>query len=175
MAAKKQTKSKTRTTAKKQGFQFHWWMAAALVAVVALVGVLVLRFSKASTSPWVPSNTLASEDGCATSVYGIPLETLSVGSKTNLPGGRGCVIFFLHLANGYQLGKNFKVNYNLWDGWNGSNSSYTYTQTDANWVKFFQRSNGLSQDGIVGPATWGALIKACYIDKVCAIVNAPNG
>lgn len=44
----KQTKSKSRTTAKKQGFQFRWWMAAGLVIVVALVGVLVLRFSKAS-------------------------------------------------------------------------------------------------------------------------------
>ncbi len=48
MAAKKQTKSKTRTTTKKQGFQFKWWMAAGLVIVVALVGVLVLRFSNAS-------------------------------------------------------------------------------------------------------------------------------
>ncbi len=48
MAAKKQTKSKTRTTTKKQGFQLRWWMAAALVVVVALVGILVLRYSRAS-------------------------------------------------------------------------------------------------------------------------------
>lgn len=46
MPAKKQAKS--RTSSKKSGFQFRWWMAAGLIVVVAIVGILVFRFSKAS-------------------------------------------------------------------------------------------------------------------------------
>jgi hypothetical protein len=53
MAAKKQTKSKTRTATKKQGFQFKWWMGLGLVVVVALVGVLVFRFSRACAAPFI--------------------------------------------------------------------------------------------------------------------------
>lgn len=44
----KQIKSKTRTTAKKQGFQFKWWMGAGLVALVAVIGVIVVRYSNAA-------------------------------------------------------------------------------------------------------------------------------
>lgn len=42
--------SRTRVSknTRKGGFKFRWWMAAGLVVVVALVGVLVLRYSKAA-------------------------------------------------------------------------------------------------------------------------------
>lgn len=46
----KQTKSKTRTTAKKQGFQFRWWMGLGLVVIIALIGAVVVRFSNAGNS-----------------------------------------------------------------------------------------------------------------------------
>lgn len=42
---------KTRTATKKQPkFQFQWWMAVGMVVLVALAGVLILRFSHASGS-----------------------------------------------------------------------------------------------------------------------------
>ena len=47
MSAKKSNVRKS--SSKSGGFKFRWWMAVGLVAVVALVGVLVLRFSRAST------------------------------------------------------------------------------------------------------------------------------
>lgn len=34
-----------------KGFKFRWWMAVAIIASVAIVGILVLRFSKASVIP----------------------------------------------------------------------------------------------------------------------------
>lgn len=47
-------KSKTRTNSNRQSFKFRWWMAAGLVVFVALVGVLVLRYSHASVaSAWI--------------------------------------------------------------------------------------------------------------------------
>lgn len=46
MPTKKTTKS--RTSSKKSSFKFRWWMAAGLVAVVAIVGIVVLRFSHAA-------------------------------------------------------------------------------------------------------------------------------
>ena len=50
MAAKKQTKLKTRTTTKKQGFKFRWWMGAVIVLVILIAGVAILRFSQAFTN-----------------------------------------------------------------------------------------------------------------------------
>lgn len=40
-------------TSKSTGFKFKWWMAVVLVAVVAVVGVLVLRFSHASGDSYI--------------------------------------------------------------------------------------------------------------------------
>jgi len=34
-----------------KGFRFRWWMAVVIIASVAIVGILVLRFSKASVIP----------------------------------------------------------------------------------------------------------------------------
>ncbi len=34
-----------------KGFKFRWWMAVVIIASVAIVGILVLRFSKASVIP----------------------------------------------------------------------------------------------------------------------------
>lgn len=61
MAAKKQTRSKTRTSTKKQGFKFRWWMGVLLVLVIAVVGVAVLRFSQAAAGSytWYYNNPLS--------------------------------------------------------------------------------------------------------------------
>jgi hypothetical protein len=49
MATKKTTKSRVSKTAKnkKGGFKFRWWMAVILVMIVAVVGIVVVRFSHA--------------------------------------------------------------------------------------------------------------------------------
>lgn len=39
-----------KSTSKSGGFKFNWWMGLGLVLVIALVGLLVLRFSKAGTA-----------------------------------------------------------------------------------------------------------------------------
>ena len=46
----KNKKSNVARSAKKQSFKFQWWMAAIGVGVIALVGILVLRFSHAGTA-----------------------------------------------------------------------------------------------------------------------------
>ncbi len=49
MPAKKNTsKSRVSNRAKKSGFKFHWWMGVIIVLIVAVVGIIVLRFSRAS-------------------------------------------------------------------------------------------------------------------------------
>lgn len=61
------TKSKARISKaglnKKKGFHFRWWMAAVLVAVIVLVGILVVNFSHAGSSYpngcWVYSTSKA--------------------------------------------------------------------------------------------------------------------
>lgn len=45
--AKKATKS--RISKKKSGFRFRWWMGVGIVVVIAVVGVVVVRFSQASS------------------------------------------------------------------------------------------------------------------------------
>lgn len=48
-------KSKTRIASKnKTKFQFHWWMGLGLVLLVALIGIVIIRFSNASVkSEWI--------------------------------------------------------------------------------------------------------------------------
>lgn len=55
----KTTKSRTsKTSTKKSGFKFRWWMGLGLVVLVALIGVLVVRFSHAGAV------VLANPAGC---------------------------------------------------------------------------------------------------------------
>lgn len=54
---------KYRTKSKKQGFQFSWWMAVGLVVIVAVVGVLVVRFSRASGQTFDITVNSAVRDG----------------------------------------------------------------------------------------------------------------
>ena len=45
----KSTKSRvSKTSTKKSGFKFRWWMGALLVAVVAVIGIYVIYTSRAS-------------------------------------------------------------------------------------------------------------------------------
>lgn len=51
MAVKKKTttkKSNVSKSAKKQSFRFRWWMAVIAVGVIAIVGIVVIRFSNAA-------------------------------------------------------------------------------------------------------------------------------
>lgn len=49
MAVKKQSKASSQTLAKKKTtFRFKWWMAAILIVVIAVTGLIILRFSRAS-------------------------------------------------------------------------------------------------------------------------------
>ncbi len=48
MAVKKSSKARSKTFKKKAGFQFRWWMAIILIGLVAVTGLIVLRFSRAS-------------------------------------------------------------------------------------------------------------------------------
>ncbi len=52
---KKTTKSTTKTRvskqAKKQGFKFRWWMGVVIILIVAIVGLVILRFSRAAGRP----------------------------------------------------------------------------------------------------------------------------
>lgn len=51
MPAKKNTsKSRVSNRAKKSGFKFHWWMGVVIVVIIAVVGIIVIRFSHASGS-----------------------------------------------------------------------------------------------------------------------------
>lgn len=51
-------KSRVGNGAKKGGFKFTWWMAAILILLVAAVGILVLRYSRAATvRTWVGADS----------------------------------------------------------------------------------------------------------------------
>lgn len=48
--SKAKSKPKTRTQSNQMTqFQFKWWMALILVGVVAVLGIVILRFSHAAT------------------------------------------------------------------------------------------------------------------------------
>jgi hypothetical protein len=57
MPSKQTTKTRTSTsgTSKKSSFKFRWWMALTLVGIVVVVGILVLRFSRASGGNTFPA------------------------------------------------------------------------------------------------------------------------
>ena len=57
-----------------RGFKFRWWMAVVIIASVAIVGILVLRFSKASVIP--PEEIAKIQSGIIieTSVTGINIK-----------------------------------------------------------------------------------------------------
>lgn len=54
MPAKTSKSRVSNSVAKKAGFQFRWWMALVLVVAVAIVGVVVLRFSNAASFTSTP-------------------------------------------------------------------------------------------------------------------------
>ena len=47
---KNKPKSNVAKSAKKSSFKFKWWMAVVGVGIIALVGIVVLRFSHAGTN-----------------------------------------------------------------------------------------------------------------------------
>lgn len=47
---KTKQKSRVSKSSKKSGFKFHWWFAMILVLLVAVIGLVIVRFSFAGTS-----------------------------------------------------------------------------------------------------------------------------
>ena len=146
---------------KSTGFKFHWWMAVILIGIIAVIGILILRFSHAGAKPTFS----ASNFSCPASIYGIPTQTITQGMETKISSGGngGCVLYWQDLLTGYQRGTSFKSNVNIF-----TNDDYGVFGPSTTLVtKSFQKSQGLTPDGIVGPLTWAAIIKACYVDLQC--------
>jgi len=154
-------KSNTLKRSSANGFRFKWWMAVILIAIIALIGIIVLRFSHAGTKP----NFTAAELGCTTvSIYGIPLATLRYGEVD--ARGVGCVHYYQSLLHAYQINNAWKTNVNVLETQPGTNY-WWFGPNDVTATKYFQSANGLPQTGEVGATTWGAIIKACYVDLRC--------
>lgn len=58
--AKSNKKPRTLKTglAKRKGFQFKWWMGVVIAVIIAVVGLVVLRFSNAAEDPKTQSNAV---------------------------------------------------------------------------------------------------------------------
>jgi hypothetical protein len=52
MAKKKSSKSKVVKSSKSKGFQFKWWMGAIIIGIIAIVGIVVVNFSRAGTAAY---------------------------------------------------------------------------------------------------------------------------
>lgn len=93
------TKSKTRTTAKKQGFQFKWWMGLGLVIIIAVVGVVIVRFSNASSYTngcWISGGYESSAASCEQyqKRYGVsPTPAAAMKSSNTNSYPNGCDIY----------------------------------------------------------------------------------
>lgn len=72
-ATKKNTKKSSRSnvskTTKKQSFKFRWWMAVILVLLVAVVGIVIVRFSRASGNDPIYDAMIASNNDARITIY----------------------------------------------------------------------------------------------------------
>lgn len=82
-------KSKTSKTglAKKKGFQFKWWMGLIIVGIVAVVGLVVLNFSNASSV----TKVYAAKSGPRNDPGGCPSYNNQAGSTVLEGAGRWCL------------------------------------------------------------------------------------
>lgn len=151
--ATKKTNSKSKSNVSRASqltqFKFRWWMALVLVAVIAIIGIVILRFSNAGTKPYFTFDTY----GCP-SAYGIPTVTLYPGSNSN------CVRPMEKLVTGYFIGTKNSSSVKI-------SQNGVYGNDDVATIKIFQTSKGLVADGIIGQRTWVALVDACYIKLQC--------
>lgn len=122
------------------------------VLIIAVAGILVMRYSQAGTKP----NFSAATYGC-----GNPFGT------TLRPGDTGPCVSYMEalIAKKYKLNSNAKRRASSQQGVVVGDNKYD--NTTAYYVKRFQKENGLQQDGIVGIKTWGALYRACYVSLWC--------
>jgi hypothetical protein len=80
MATKTKPKARTsKSSTNKSTFKFHWWMALVLVFIVAVVGLVVLRYSHAA-GPFTANDTGGGSHICIWSNGG--LYCTNVGSST---------------------------------------------------------------------------------------------
>ncbi len=101
MATKKPT-SKTKSNVSKSTqltqFTFKWWMAVVLVVAVAVIGIAILKFSHASSSP-VPSQTLSIPavpiigEGYSLQTAGNPYKNVTVGNVNGRGAFSSCTIY----------------------------------------------------------------------------------
>ncbi len=84
---KNKPKSNVAKSAKKSSFKFKWWMAVVGVGVIALVGIVVLRFSHAGTNDVVGKMAIEARDGRFFAAYwacrdeGYPFTTVLVSYR----------------------------------------------------------------------------------------------
>lgn len=99
----------SKSTSKKSGIKFRWWMAAGLVAVVAIVGIVVLRYSKASSgysnySYNITASALQGGQAATTNDFkGSPIVSYRTISATPSPDDRVTNTSALQVGKKYEL------------------------------------------------------------------------
>ena len=84
---KNKPKSNVAKSAKKSSLKFKWWMAVVGVGIIALIGIVVLRFSHAGTNDVVGKMGFEARDGrfyayyWACRDYGNPFTTVLVSYR----------------------------------------------------------------------------------------------
>lgn len=103
-----------KSISKSGGFKFKWWMGVGLVVVVALVGVLVLRFSHASTEATCSGSCINYTAGVLTP-GGNPAPIRNIEGPKNLttnwtlPAGTGGDPTFLKVNAWLNSNRKYKV------------------------------------------------------------------
>lgn len=133
------------------------------MGIVAVVGVVVVRFSRAGQKPAF----YASDFGCPTPLASI--RTVAEPDYYYRYNNGSCVTYLAYLMHGYRYyhygsyvysypllqPKDFKTHY----------STYRAPLVEA--VKDFQRRNRLPANGAVDSVTWHKLLQVCYEHYEC--------
>ena len=174
MPAKKSTRSKSRQSSNRRSqnkltkkAKFPWWVVVVSVAVVAIIGIVIVRISNAGVGRVIVGQSSTSDYsdpefysfGCP-NVYVMPYKNgqvivLSKNTPTNNIT-RGCVEVLKRA-----LGQKYP------DSPYATTLNWNFNSTTESWVKRFQSDSGLTPDGIVGAATWRKILEFCKTSNGC--------